>query len=110
MDPWDIVAGGFVLFFVLLAVVWACCWWFTRASTRARQEARQLREQNLDRVVEWFLARAVDVDRRIRGGPRPPVRGNRVTHVRPVRSISPIPVMSRDRDVTNIPMLAWEQA
>ena len=105
----DIVGvGGLVLFFVLLGGGYTCCWWFTRESTRARREARQLREENLDRVVEWFLARAVNVSHGVRGGTtRPPVRGSRVTHV---RSTSPIPVMGRDRDMTSIPMLAWEQA
>ena len=112
MDIGAIVAfvGGPVLLGLLFLVGCACYQCYTREERRARLEARALREERLDRVVEWFLARAVDVDRRIRGGPRPPVRGNRVTHVRSVRSTSPIPVMSRDRDMTSIPMLAWEQA
>ena len=107
MEPINVVGVGFGLFFVLMGVGAACVWWFTRASTRARQEARQLREENLDTMIQWFFTRAVDVGRNVRGvrGGVRGVSGNRVTHVR-----SPIPVMSRDRDVTNIPMLAWEQA
>ena len=108
MDPMEVVGYGIYGLFVLLAVGLACYWCYTRAERRAYREARQLREENLDTVIQWFFTRAVDVSRGVRGGPtRPPVRGNRVTHV---RATAPVPVMGRDRDMTSIPMLAWEQA
>ena len=107
VNTMDIVGGGVILLPWLIGVGIACYLCCTRAERRARREARALRDERLDRVVEWFLTRAVDVDRRIRGGPRPPVRGNRVTHV---RAPTPVPAIARDRDMTRIPMLTWDQA
>ena len=108
MDLADwLIVMGFGLFIGLALVLYLCDWWCTRASENARREARELRDENLDRVIAWFLTRAVDVDRRIRGGPRPPVRGNWVTHV---PAPAPANAIARDRDMTRIPMLTWDQA
>ena len=53
MDPTAAVGYGiFVLIIVLLFVGFlACDWW----CNRAYREARALRDENLDRVIEWFL-------------------------------------------------------